>query len=330
MDPNGAPHLAPPLAILREACERFGYTFRIVDEWSRRLVEVSNGRRSFLSGTDRISVYPLNSAVAVAVAQDKAHTYHRLQQCGYRIPRTGHFFVTDDYREVRPPGREIEDGVRFAAELGYPVFVKPNLGSFARNAGPAFGEPELLAAFARIEERDYSAIVQEFLSLPEYRVFMLDGAVRFAYRKSRGTVTGDGISTLEQLIATHAGDAASELLRSPFLAQELSRLGISTSVVLPSRHAVEVTPVANLAAGGIITEFYESVPPEVREWAAGIGEAIGLRLLGIDAFFPEGLEHPEAALVLDVNGSPTLTSVYRSGRQELALEVWRDIIAAAL
>src|SRR5688500_14762056 len=126
MAPDDPQRLAPPLEILRKACERFGYTFRIVDTWSERLVEVSDGRRCFLAGTDRISVYPLNSAVAVAVAQDKAHTYNRLEQCGYRIPQTGHFFVRDEYREARPAGREIEDGLSFARQVGYPVFVKPN------------------------------------------------------------------------------------------------------------------------------------------------------------------------------------------------------------
>lgn len=322
MAPDEGLGLAPPLQILREACDRFGYGFRLVDTWSHRLVEVSEGHRSFLAGTDRISVYPLNSAVAVAVAQDKAHTYQRLRQCGFGIPRTGHFFVTEEHRDARPPGREIEDGLRFASELGYPVFVKPNQGSFARNAGPIYDEAELLSAFERIARKDYSAIVQEFLSLPEYRVFMLDGEVRFAYRKSRGTIIGDGVSTIAMLIGE------SQTLPSPFLQRSLCQRELTQESVLALGEPLEVTPVANLAAGGRIHEFYEAVPGSVREWANGIARAIGLRLVGVDAFFPEGLDHPEGALVLDVNGSPTLTSVYHSGRRELALAVWRDIIVA--
>jgi glutathione synthase/RimK-type ligase-like ATP-grasp enzyme len=93
---------------------------------------------------------------------------------------------------------------------------------------------------------------------------------------------------------------------------------------------LEVSPVANLAAGGRIDKYYESVPEAVRQWVAGIADAIGLRLLGVDAFMPDGLDHPDTALALDVNGSPTLTSIYRGGHRELALEIWRDIIERAL
>lgn len=322
--------LAPPLQILRKACERFGYSFRIVDKWSNRLVEVSDGRRSFLAGTDRISVYPLNSAVAVAVAQDKAHSYNRLAQCGYQIPQTGHFFVTDEHRELRPPGREIADGVRFAGQLGYPVFVKPNRGSFARNAGPAYDEAELLTAFKQIGRKDYSVVVQPFLAFPEYRVFMLEGRVRFAYGKSRGTVTGDGTSPIASLLRRAATQVTQESAQTSFIPRTLEQRGLTTDYVLAAGETLEVTPVANLAAGGRVREFHESVPETVSQWAAGIAEAMGLRLLGIDAFFPDGFEHPDTALVLDVNGNPTLTSVYQSGRQDLALETWRDIIKAAL
>lgn len=321
--------LAPPLQILREACERFGYSFRIVDTWSNRLVEVSFGRRSFLAGTDRISVYPLNSAVAVAVAQDKAHTYNRLAQCGYRIPQTGHFFVTEEYREVRPSGREIEDGLEFARKLGYPVFVKPNQGSFARNAAPAYDETELVAAFERIASKDHSAIVQEFLELPEFRIFMLDGKVRFAYRKSRGRVVGDGATPIDVLVRRCTPEPE-EVLESPFFRRNLDQQGLAANDTLERGKTLEITPVANLAAGGKISGFYESVPDPVREWASGIADALGLRLLGIDGLFPDGLERPGSALVLDVNGSPTLTSVYHSGRSELALTIWKDILQLAL
>lgn len=65
------PPLPPSLAVLKEVCIRDGYLFEEVDKFSRFLVRVSNGNKSYLAGASATTCYPLNSAFAQSVARKR-------------------------------------------------------------------------------------------------------------------------------------------------------------------------------------------------------------------------------------------------------------------
>ncbi|PIQ77550.1 hypothetical protein COV82_03880 [Candidatus Peregrinibacteria bacterium CG11_big_fil_rev_8_21_14_0_20_46_8] len=178
------PPIPEILQYLIQACERFGYTWRVIDTHSQNLLEISNGKKSFVS-TNRYATYPLNQHNSATLVHDKAWSGMYLAELGYKTPRGDFFFLHEKHRERRADGRERSDAFRFAKELGYPIFVKPHDSSLGRFAETIHNDEMLAAHLDTIAEVSKIAMIQENIEFPEYRVFVLDGEVEFCYRKTK-------------------------------------------------------------------------------------------------------------------------------------------------
>ncbi len=286
------PVLPNTIRTLREACRGTGWSLTPIDQFSGYLVVVSNGRHEVMVGAGRLSAYPLNAATPFGVAADKAHCYAALERHGIAIPRGRHFFPSRAHRAARPDGRELGDAVTYAESLGYPVFIKPNSGSRGQLAAIIDTRDDLVHHLITIGQHGFiAALVQEVLTGPEYRFFMLDGTVRFAYRKTPPPLGADDKGRRE------GGQG----------------------------------PAANLSLGGGITDFRETVPAPLAAWCRRIAEAVGLRVCAIDAMARHDTVDPaepasETLCVLEVNGNPAMTAPERFGRTDLVHALWRDIL----
>lgn len=324
-----------PLVILAEACQVAGYAYEVTDQFSEALVKVSDGSAHFFAGMSHLGMYPINSHYGVALATDKAWSYQVLRKAGYRVPAGDYFFVTEEWREYRPSGKEITDAMTYASQLGYPVFVKPNDGSsgyLAELISDAAGLREHLAKIASVSQ---IALVQKPVTWPEYRLFVVDGVVQFVYRRGRPTVIGDGQTTVQALIAEHNAAILVEKHRvdphTDFVANKLLDQGLTLMSVLPLGKKLEVAAHANLAGGGELSEYQETVPSWVHTWANGVVAALGLRVAGIDVFMPSPLAEADAEaaknwLIIEVNGNPNLAGIYTNDHAETAQKIWIQIL----
>lgn len=324
--------LPDSLALLALACERLGYTFSLIDTFSAYLAEVSNGSKCFLAGEGLVSCYPLNSASALAVAKDKAHTYSLLRHHNIAIPHTGHFFITSRYSTLRPKGREFGEALDFADQIGYPVFVKPNSGGGARNASIAYERNTLIYILQAIAEHDHIAIIQEYLTSTEYRFFAVDGEIEFGYSKRRPVIIGDGTSTIRELLAEvynppDVQDDIFDVARERFLEEQCAQKGLILDSVLPSDETLVLSPTRrNVLAGGPIDRYFRSFSPKTRTWIRSLASIVQLRVMGIDLFAEEGIDDPSTFKVIEVNGTPFLSTLYDSGRTEEAISIWDKIL----
>lgn len=305
-----------PVALLTQACKRLGYRVTTIDKFSGYLVEVSNGSKKFLAGAGSLATYPLNSANAFLVARDKAHTYAVLRKYGFSVPRGEHFFLTEEWIDHRPPGRELDDAIFYAEKQGYPLVVKPNFGSFARGVNIVFDKDELIELLDTISEQTYLCVIQEYLKGREFRYFVIDGRVQFAYEKATPTVTGDGHRSIEKLLSK-----CPEKLSTRFIEYQLSESGLSRNSILSDGQTLTVSPIANVSAGGRITRFLEYLSEETEDWISSIAEAVQLRVFALDV-----IERGERGKIIDVNANPSLDSLYRYRRTDLILSVWKEIL----
>ncbi len=125
----------------------------------------------------------INSSSAIRTANDKLLTHATLVRAGVPTPRTGAAFTP-------------EKALDLAAEIGYPVVIKPVSGSWGRMVAVARDEEELRAL---LEYRSYLPgidsrvfVVQEFIKKPgrDIRVFVIGGAaVAAIYRTSEHWIT---------------------------------------------------------------------------------------------------------------------------------------------
>ncbi|HLF24285.1 MAG TPA: hypothetical protein VI565_10225, partial [Burkholderiales bacterium] len=327
--PRMTPALPKPLQILSDICAQDGIAFEVLDGYSAHVARISKGGRSFLTGAGKVNIYPLNNAAAVTIARDKAFTHYVLREAGFAAPRGAHFFLTKERgRYRRPPGREHDDALRYAAELSrgftLPLIVKPNTGSSAKLVTYVRSEAELRAALDEIAQDDEACIVQEFIEAPEFRLFLLDGEVAFCYRKTRALLTGDGQTSVRELFARMKGKPPSDA----FLRHRLEKRSLTLESVLPAGAIIEADFVANISAGGLIAGFHEA-DADLRVWARKLARATKLRVAGIDVFSVSELRNLDDAIVTDVNGSPNLTTLHDLGHHDLVWNIWREILAKA-
>ena len=324
-----ATEIPKSLSILRNACARDGVAFVIVDGFSGFVARLTKGARSCLVGAAGIGVYPINRAAPFAIARDKAFTHYVLRQAGFGAPVGEHFFLRPPGRYDRPPGRERSDALHYATKLsdGFarPLVAKPNGGKGAKLVAFVRDEGGLDAALDRIGEVDEIGLVQAFIDAPEYRLFLVDGEIAFAYAKSRATIRGDGTTAIHGLCNALAQAPHDPLADSHFFRSQLETRGLTLDSVLAAGKEIPTSFVSNISAGGRFAGFFEPTS-DLKFWARKLARAVSLRVTGIDVFSPSRLANLDDIVVLDVNGSPNLGTLFDLGHHDLVFEVWRTIL----
>jgi cyanophycin synthetase len=234
------------------------------------------------------------------------------------------FFVTERWRDMRSPGREIEDALRFAQTADYPLFCKP----IAASNGLYAEVIEDAAAFAdyaaHVGREHFAILAQPYVRAVEHRVFVLEGRALFSYRKSLPEVEGDGRSTLRALVAALPREAEAPPLKARGR-DAGGHLLIGDDV--PCRGArIKLEGPANRAAGGGADGLRDGAASDMAAVAIDAAAVLGLRLAAVDLF-----DRGEAGLaVIEVNSNPMIATLEDHGRWDLIEAIWRANFAAAL
>lgn len=97
-----------------------------------------------------------------------------------------------------------EEAAGAAAELGYPVAVKPVDGSRARGVTLDVRDAEeLSAAFRRARAEGSAVMIEPYLDLPDFRAVMIGTQVVNVLRRDPPFVTGNGRTDIAGLLAEH-------------------------------------------------------------------------------------------------------------------------------
>jgi glutathione synthase/RimK-type ligase-like ATP-grasp enzyme len=315
-----------------EAARRLGYDFEDLDPFSHVLARVSSNGRSAFVGAGRLAAFPINDATAASIATDKTHSYELLARAGVRVPRSQIVFTGSKFADLRPAGREAADAKRFAAAIGYPVFLKPNDGSRGNFAQSVSDEAELDAHLEQIAPLHPSAVVQEYLRGEERRLFHIDGEPIFAYSKTKPVLRGDGISTVEALLqavdeANWRKGLSPANRRDPVLLQSLGEHGLRFDTVAPEGLEIAFSEKANVSGGGGAVDLREEFTGEERELCRKALGATGLRLCAIDLIVPDDGGEP---VVLELNANPALSALEAAGRTDLLLRIWTEVLTKAI
>jgi len=336
--PDATPARPPfAVALFMEAAERLGLTARIVDPEFGYLWELEwpDGARRTLIGAKT----PVNDASAAQICGDKHYCGLVLERTGFGVPETVRclspvYFARGEYADRTGPA----PGVAFAARAGYPLVVKPNKLSHGRSVRFVESEPELLAAIDEVFERDTIALVQRPATGREFRLDFLDGDFLVGYERAPLVVEGDGRRTLAELLAAidaRFDDAESRDTRRAEIAsteafgeRAAADPGFGFDAVLaPGERLDFARGVLNLnrcATGRVLA----SVPEPWLAWARRLGDALSLRLLGVDLRVASLDADPDTATIIEVNSAPLVNQIARMGHHELAVEAQRRVLAA--
>lgn len=276
---------------LREAAAKRGWAVTLHPDGAfAGEIRLPDGRVRFFVR----STYDINAAGAALVARDKELTKFFLARLGHPV-LPGRTFFSE--RVERDFGRDVHAAGEYARELGYPVMVKVNSGAggtgIERVAAPADFGAALERAFA-IE--DVILIEPYVAGMRDYRLLILDGELLLAYERRPFAVTGNGRSTIRELVDVAVRTAIARGTGTP----DVRRFRCEWNAVPGEGELARLLDVANLSQGGSAVE----VDPDsaILRLAVEATRAMGLRFCGVDILSDDA----ERRWILELNASPTI------------------------
>ena len=264
------------------------------------LVQLGHGaqqRRIWTAESD------LTSAIAEGIARDKDLTKTLLKSCGVPVPEGQVVASADEAWEA-------------AQDIGLPVVVKPSDGNHGRGVALDLRTREdVAAAFAIAEKHGSDVLVERCVPGHEHRLLVVGGRVIAAARGEAAWVTGDGRSTVRQLIDEQINTDPRRGLTEDF---PLNKILVDEDAnVLSDLHRQGLTPDAVPAAGrpvliqrngNVSIDCTDDVHPEVAHTVTLAARVVGLDIAGID-LVAEDISKPlqaQGGAVVEVNAGPGL------------------------
>ncbi len=288
-------------------------TASILDEASRRNIPVlplsPNGLYQLGYGKKgkriRASMGSTTSCIAVDVAGDKDETKYLLAAQGIPVP-IGTIIKRED---------ELQ---RAIADIGFPVVVKPLDGHQGKGITVGIRNlQEAKEALGAAQEISEQAIVEQCIGGLDFRFLVVNYKFVAASRRTAAAVTGDGQSTIQQLIDKintdpHRGGGHENTLTvikvDAITEGILEHRGMTLDTVLPEGQVLYLKKTANLSTGGTATDVTDQVHAANVRMAERIARIIGLDICGIDVTAPS-VDTPiltNKGAVLEVNAAPGL------------------------
>lgn len=243
------------------------------------------------------------SALGVEIADDKQRTKRLLSSMGIPVPK-GHCVKT------------VEDALKAAESIGYPVVIKPLRGNHGRGitVNVTNGE-ELLVAFQIAGGICETTIVEKYIEGFDFRILVINGKFVAAALREPAFVIGNGKDSIQQLIDEINKDPDRGIGHEKNLTQItidymtkrlLDMQEITLDSILADGQKFYIKSTANISEGGTALDVTENVHPLNQLMAERISQIVGLNVIGIDVI-ADSLEKPidkGTSGVVEVNAAP--------------------------
>jgi cyanophycin synthetase len=290
--------LGPSTRSIVDAAVRRGIPYIRMDEWN--LVQLGYGANA---KKIQATIASTTRYLGVDIAGDKDKTKSILGFHGVPVP-------SGDYT------RHVDEALRIANRVGWPVVVKPLDASQGRGIVTNIrNEEELRIAFEDAKRYRASVIVERFLAGRDFRLLVINQRFVAAAERVPAHVIGDGTHTVAQLIELEnqdprRGEGHEKVLTKITADDSTCRLlalrGLSLDAVPEHGRVVELKTTANLSTGGTSIDITDRVHPANIELAERIACLVGLDICGIDIVAPD-LETPiveNGGGIVEVNAAP--------------------------
>ena len=245
-----------------------------------------------------------DSAIGATLSGYKSLTADRLRRMG--LPAADNR-LTDS----------LDKAQQIARDLGYPVVIKPEQGN--RGEGVVkdiYTDEQLRRAWPLATAFNSLVLVERQVKGTCYRLFVYDGEVMFVKATLPRMLTGDGRSTLAELMAA---DAARQQKRRPWQRDPVIPLdeetlacfraqGVAPETVLVEQQAIYVRKVGSLQWGVANIPAASHVHPANLRLAVDATRAMNLCTAGVDLIIADIARpwYEQDCIVNEVNSSPMI------------------------
>lgn len=280
-------------------------------------IRFKNGKKMMFRGSN----FNINRLGSVEIARDKGYSSFFLQTFGYRTPE-GQTFFSEKLCQNLTVKRNIDDGFIYAQLLGFPVVLKPNNRSQGALVTKVYNKREYYRVARQIFRKSSVLLVQRFYQGRDYRVVVLDDEVISAYERIPLLVTGDGQSTIRELLERKQQQFIKNgrdtvIDTNDFrIKLKLRRQKLSFESAPQNNESVHLLDNANLSTGGEALDVTRSIHSDFYDLAVNITKDMGLRLCGVDIITNDITLPLEDYVVIEINGAPGLDNYASIGREQ--------------
>ncbi len=290
--------------LITEALNR-GVAVEILDPVDNFIALGRDGRTEYVKQATRTSA---DTYISALLMENKQVTKHVLRAACLRVP---------DGRQYHDPATAAQDQARWA---GNHLVVKPNSTNFGEGItilGPTAGSEAYLAAVALAFTHDTSILVEQFIEGREFRFLVITGHTRAVLHRVPANVTGDGHSTIRELVEIKnrhpfRGEGYRKPLEKIRLGEVevafLAAQGLTPGSVPPADTTVYLRRNSNISTGGDSLDFTDTMPDVYQRLAEQATAAVGATICGLDMIIPDlDQTGPDAPYtILELNFNPAL------------------------
>ncbi len=210
-----------------------------------------------------------------------------------------------------------------ASTLQFPVVIKPT--NLYGGMGVVVGVNSLegIQDYLDANSQYSEVLIEETLFGPDIRILIVQGKFFAAVSRVPPTLTGDGTSTVTQLLAVENQFRTQQKINQektgvykfdldPIRDDKeiditLGLSGYSRESIFPAGEKVAVRRNSNVSSGGTAIDVTDSIGTELRQQSELIAKAFGVTILGIDVMTTDPskpLDYKAKSGVVEVNASP--------------------------
>ncbi|KAA5540170.1 cyanophycin synthetase [Adhaeribacter rhizoryzae] len=243
------------------------------------------------------------ASFAVELAGDKNATKEMLAGAGIPVPRGTTVYNLEELKAA-------------TQELGFPIVTKPLDGNHGKGASINLKNwKEAQKGFTEAVRYSPGVIVEQFIQGFDFRLLVINKKFVAAAKRTPAMVTGDGESTIQQLIEKVNKDPRrgvghekelTQIRVDKFTRAILKDKNLTLKSILPAGKILYLKSTANISTGGTATDVTDIIDPYNVLMAERIAGIIGLDICGIDVMTTDiAIPLNEArGAVLEVNAAP--------------------------
>jgi cyanophycin synthetase len=243
------------------------------------------------------------SMIATDIASDKALSKKLLESMGVPVPKGYKIYKEEEIEET-------------ANAIGYPVAVKPLDSNHGKGISVNITSIEdAKKAFESAKKFSRAIIIEKSLVGKDFRALVINNKLIAVAERTPAFVTGDGKSTIKELIEEinkdpRRGYGHEKILTQitvDYMTKRLLELkGYTLETVLKKKEICYLKSTANISTGGTAIDRTDEVHPDNIFIFERIAQIIGLDIAGIDIIAPD-ISTPliqNGGAIVEVNAAP--------------------------
>jgi len=288
--------------ILIKAALKRGYAVDVIDRDDQFLRIRHGNQTEYVKQATKTSK---DNYVSILMMENKTVTKHVLAEHGIRVPGGVELRTEADLQEAWST---------FADE---PIVLKPKSTNFGIGIhifkdGTTFEEAR--GAFRHARSFDDVVLLETFLPGKEYRFLVIGDEVAGILHRVPANVTGDGVSTIRELVDKKNEDP----LRGKGYKTPLEKIDIDDIVVaflrpqdktpdsvLADGELVFLRENSNISTGGDSIDYTDRIADSYKRIAVESARAIGATICGVDMMIPS-LEREDDYGIIELNFNPAI------------------------